>query len=101
MGHKESKSNKQTNLALEQKSRSICSCADPEGGTEGPDPPPPPPPPPPENHKNIGFPSITCLDLLKITKPAFNVGHYLHASEMPFQTPIIAHLWWFLGPRSP
>ena len=59
MGRKES--NKQTNLASKQKSRSICSCVDPKGrGTGGPDPP--------ENHKNIGFPSITGLDLLKITK---------------------------------
>ena len=60
MGRKESN---QTNLASEQKSRSICSCADPEGGggTGAPDPRP-------ENHKNIRFPSTTGLDLLKITK---------------------------------
>ena len=46
----------------ERKSGSICSCADSEGvgGTGGPDPP--------ENHKHIGFYSITGLDLLKITK---------------------------------
>ena len=39
------------------------------GGTGGPDPM--------ENHKNIGFLSITGLDPLKnhkATKPAFNVG---------------------------
>ena len=45
--------------------------ADPEGDT-GPDPPPPL-----KYHKNIGFPSNTDPDPLKIhngTKPAFNVG---------------------------
>ena len=60
----------------------------------------------PENHKNKGFYSITGLDLLKITKPAFDVGHYQPASETPFQwrfagRPIIACSWWFLEPRSP
>ena len=65
----------------------------------------------PENHKNIGFSSITGLDLLKITKlqsqhsmwaiiglPAkrhFNgVLHF--AGRL-----IIACLWWFLEPRPP
>ena len=42
----------------------------------------------------------------KATKPAFNVGHYLHASKMPLQwrfagRPINACLWSFLEPRSP
>ena len=39
----------------------------------------------PENHKNIGFSSITGLELLKITKLAFDVGHYRPTSETPFQ----------------
>ena len=44
-------------------------CADPEGGTGGPEPL--------ENHKNIVFLSNTGPDPLKnhkATKPAFNVG---------------------------
>ena len=56
---------------------------DPEWGkTGGPDPPPPL-----KNHKNIGFPSNIDLDPLKITRlPSQHsiVGHYRHASEMPF-----------------
>ena len=43
------------------------------GGTGGPEPIPHPL----ENHKNIGFLSITGLDTLenlKATKPAFDVG---------------------------
>ena len=40
----------------------LSSCANPEGG-RGPDPPPPPPL---NNHKNIGFSSITGPDPLKI-----------------------------------
>ena len=59
MGRKES--NKQTNLASEQKTGSICSCADPEGGGQGVLTTP-------ENHKNIEVSSITGLDLLKIAK---------------------------------
>ena len=35
-------------------------CGSRGGGAGGPDPP--------ENHKNIGLPSITGLDLLQITK---------------------------------
>ena len=69
MGRKESnQTNKQTNKPSVRTKITfdihVCSCADPEVGvaTGGPAPPPP------ENHKNIGFPSITGLDLLKITK---------------------------------
>ena len=57
------KSNKQTNLGSEQKSRSIyvhVRIHRGGGATGGPEPT--------ENHKNLGFPSITGLDLLKITK---------------------------------
>ena len=40
-----------------------------------------------------------------MTKPAFNVGHYRHVSETPFQCfagrLIIARLWGFLEHRSP
>ena len=49
-----------------------CTCADPERGGE-----PGGLPPPLKNHKNIGFLSNACPDLLKnykATKPAFNVG---------------------------
>ena len=75
-------------------------CGSRGGATGGPDPT--------ENHKSIGFHSITGLDLLKnhkATKPAFNVGHYRHASETPLQwrfagRPIITRFWWFLEPRS-
>ena len=43
---------------------------------------------------------------LKATKPAFSMGHYRPASEMPLQwrfagRPLIAHFWWFLEHRSP
>ena len=41
-------------------------CADPEGGAGGQDPPL-------KNHRNIGFLSITGLDLRK-TKPSLNSG---------------------------
>ena len=61
------------------------SCADPEGGTGGPDPP--------ENHKNIGFLSNIGPDPLKITKlPSQHttVGHYQPVSETPFK-------WRFAG----
>ena len=68
-------------------------------------------PHPPENHKNIGFPSITGLDLLKITKLQSQHSMWAiigHASKTSFQwhfagtcRPIIARLWWFLEPRSP
>ena len=57
----------------------------------GSGPPPPPPPPPLKNHKNIGFLSNTCLDLLEnheATKPAFIVGmfgHHRPTSETPFK----------------
>ena len=57
-------------------------CADPEGGTGGPDPRPP------ENHKNIGFLSNTGPDTQKnhkATKPALNVPPAKH------------HLWRFAG----
>ena len=51
--------------------------------------------PPLKNHKHIGFSSNIDPDLLKITKlPSLSeaehsmVGHYLHASETPFQWPL-------------
>ena len=40
-------------------------CADPEGGTGGPDPPPPTPLPHPEKSQNLGFSSNTGPDTLK------------------------------------
>ena len=62
-------------------------CADPDGGTGGPDPPPF------ENHKNIGFFSNTGPDPLKIVKLPSQLsifGHNRHASETPFK-------WLFAG----
>ena len=55
-------------------STEIFTCADPEGGGGGSGPGPPPPE---KTHKNIGFPSNTGPNSIKIntaTKPAFNVG---------------------------
>ena len=52
------------------------------GGTGGPIPPPL------KNHKNIGFPSNTGPDPLKITKlPSQHsvLGHHPHASPMAFR----------------
>ena len=62
MGRKESnQTNKQTNKpSVRTKITFHMFMCGSKGGTGGPDPP--------ENHKNIGFPSITDLDLLKITK---------------------------------
>ena len=65
----------------------------------------------PENHKNIGFSSITGQNLLKLTKlqsqhsmwaiiglPAKR--HFKGVSRFSGR-PIIACSWWFLEPRSP
>ena len=60
-------------------------CADPEGGTGGPDPL--------ENYKNKGFLGNTGPDFLKITKlPSQHtmLGHHRPASETPFK-------WRFAG----
>ena len=62
-----------------------------------------PPPPPLKNHKSIGFLCNTGPDPLKnhkATKPAFNLGHYRHASETPFKWrfaggPMMARLLWY------
>ena len=57
-------------------------CADPEGGTWGPDPPPL------KKHKNKGFLSNTGPDPLKITKLPNQhsiLGHHRHAIEMAFR----------------
>ena len=58
----------------------MCACADPEGGTGGPDPPL-------ENYKNIGFPSNSGPNPFKITKLPIQhsmLGHHRPASETPF-----------------
>ena len=61
-----------------------------------------------KNHKNIGFPSNIDRDPLKITKlPSQNsmVGHYRHASKLPFQWRfsgrlMMAHFRWHFDPLS-
>ena len=95
--------NIQTSLSANQCSRTkyfTATCADPEGGYRGSGPP--------GNYKNIGFLCNTGLDPLKITKlPSQHsmLGHYRHASEMPFK---MAFRWWafdcpltHLDPSSP
>ena len=60
-------------------------CADPEGGTGGPDPL--------KNHKNIGFLRNSGPDPLKnyeATTPDLKLGHHQNASETPFK-------WRFAG----
>ena len=66
----------------------VLSCADPEGGTRGPDPPPP------KKSQNIGFLNNTGLDPLKITK--------LPTQHSITSTPAKRHLngaslagWWW------
>ena len=64
--------------------------ADPEQGTEGPDPPPPL-----KNYKNIGFLSNTGPETLKI-----------HKANMPFKWrfvggPMMVRFKWYMGPLSP
>ena len=70
------------------------------GGQGGPDPP--------ENHKNIGFSSITGLDLLKITKlqsqhsmwAIIGLQEKRHFNGVIAGRLIFARLWWFLEPHS-
>ena len=76
----------------------LSACADPEGGTGGPDPPPPL-----ENYKNIGFLSNTGPDPLKITKLPIQhsiFGHHRPASKVPFKRVIDHPLCgiWILPP---
>ena len=71
-------------IVISMLAHNYVSCADPEGGTGGPDPPPPPL----KNHKNIGFLGNSSPDSLKnykATEPAFNVVPSSEASEMPFK----------------
>ena len=57
-----------------------------------------------QNHKNIGFPSDTGPDPLKITKLSSEhsmLGHHWHASETPLKWcfaggPTMARLLWYL-----